>query len=306
MLDTFKKKQKLKDLPFGKEDVGTRFVILVIIMMTALATLALGGAEIILSLRGNWVDAITGHVTIEIPATAADGAVRSPDELDTIASNMIESMGVFGLEKFHKLKREEVAKLIEPWLGGNTADNDLPLPVLIGVTFPEEPGADDIQKLQDIVKKADANAIVETHQSWLDDLRRFSGVLLLATAFMAFAVIACCILCVSGAVNAQLASHQADIDLLHLMGATDEYIGSQFVRVVATDVGRAATIGTIIGVLFLKIGGLIAGGMQSAMIPGFSWNLAVWLSFAALPLVVTALCFAAARVTVLRSLQKMP
>ncbi|HEY8963843.1 MAG TPA: FtsX-like permease family protein [Alphaproteobacteria bacterium] len=307
MLDTFKKK-KLQDLPFGKDDVGTRFVTLVIIMMTALATLALGGAEIILSLRGTWVDAINGQITIEIPAVNPDGKIRSAEELNTLAHDIDSGTQMNGadIKQIQRLSRQQVAELIEPWIGPDTGNRDLPLPVLVALTFDENPTQERIEQITKTVHEIDPAAIVETHQTWLDDLRRFSGVLLMASVFMAFAVIACCILCVSGAVKSQLASHQADIDLLHLMGATDDYIGAQFVRVVATDVGRAAMLGVLIGIVFLKIGGVIAGGLQAAMIPGFSWSLPVWLSFLSLPLIVTSLCFVAARVTVLQTLEKMP
>jgi len=308
MLDTMKRKQRLQDLPFGKEDVGTRFVTLVIVMMTALATLALGGAEVIISMRSNWVDAIRGQVTIEIPATDQNGNIRNPETLDALAHDMEAGLkaNAADLKAFQRLSREQVHDLIAPWLGQDMAQDDLPLPVLIGLSFEDTPMPARIGQITAQIHKTDPAASVETHQSWLDDLRRFSGVLLMASAFMAFAVVACCILCVSGAVNAQLASHQADIDLLHLMGATDDYIGSQFVRVVAIDVGRAALIGTLTGVIFLKAGGMIAGGLQAATIPAFSWNPGTWLSFAAIPAVVTCLCFVAARATVLRSLEKMP
>ena len=85
--------RKLQDLPFGKEDVGTRFVTLVIVMMTALATLALGGAEIILSLRGGWVDAIKGQITIEIPATAQDGSIRDETALNALSAALAKKTG---------------------------------------------------------------------------------------------------------------------------------------------------------------------------------------------------------------------
>lgn len=294
------------DLAFEKDDVGTRFITLVVFMMTALATLASGGAQVVMALRASWVDAVSGQITIEIPAIDSKGVIRNADVLAQKGAAIREALiKREDVTSVHVLDRSEVENLVKPWLGEGADNTDLPLPALLGVTLSSD-GADTIKAVDAAVKAADADASTETHQTWLADLRRFSLVLLLAAAAMAAAVIACCILTVAGAVKARLAAHHSDIDLLHVMGATDNYIGQQFVRSVVTSVGGAAIAGTALGVVFLKIGGIVAGGMQTAMLPAFHWNFMALVWFAALPAFVTLMCFMGARVTVLRSLRKMP
>lgn len=288
-------------------DRGGRFVTLVIVMMSALATLALGGALVVSALRGAWVGALDGQMTIEIPADDGQGTIREAATLQKTAQDVGAALrGISGVAAIRVLNEKEVEKLVEPWLGSIAGTKDLPLPALIGVTFdhagdPALPG-----RIDAVLRGIDPAATTETHAAWLSDLRRFSLVLLLATAAMAAATIACCTVTVAGAVTAGLSEHASDIDLLHLMGATDTYIARQFIDLSVRGVGKAALIGTGAGFLLLKGAGAIAGTLESAALPGFAWTPLHYLYFLALPALVTALCFLAARRTVLHSLRAMP
>lgn len=292
------------DLPLEQDDVGARFVTFVVFMMTVLATLAIGGALVISELRSSWMDAVKGQLTIEIPATDGKGSVRSAAELSNQAEKIRDALKAReDVSNVRVLSRGEVENLVKPWLGEDVDKDELPLPALMGITLKN---GGDITAIKKATVAIDPQAGIETHQSWLSDLRKFSLVLLLASAAMAAIVIACCILTVAGAVKARLAAHHNDIDLLHVMGATDGYIGGQFTRVVVQSVGRAALLGTAIGLILLKTAGAVAGELQSAMLPAFHWDGAAWAWFIALPALVTALCFSAARFTVLRTLRIMP
>ncbi len=299
--------KKPADLALEKDDVGTKFVTLVVIMMTALATLAMGGALVVHSLRASWVGEVSGHMTIEIPVTAADGTVRETESLGIIAEQMRDALSKdIDIDSVRLMSRSDVEKLVQPWLGDVAGTADLPLPALIAVRLKHPNDAQAIGEIAQTVKRVDPVATSETHQAWLADLKRFSLVLLMAALLMAAATIACSILSVTGAVKARLAAHHADIDLLHVMGATDNYIGGQFVRLVVKNVGRAALIGTVAGMIALKTGGLVAGELQAAMLPAFRWDFTALLWFAVCPALVTGLSLLAARFTVLRTLAVMP
>lgn len=300
MLGLAERKRRTQELPFGRADVSTRFVIFVIIMMTMLATLALGGAQMIMTLRGAWVSDLQGQISIEVSPITPEGYMRPPEDMALLVDAMHETVSAFG--DVDVMSQDAVAELIKPWLGDVSSQEDLPLPAIIGLSAQNV----DMTELERLVGYVDSQAIIDTHQGWVKDLRRFSGVLLGASGFMALMVVLCAMLCVSGAVRAQLASHKADIDLLHLMGASDQYIGSQFVRVVARDVGYAAFWGLVGGLVLLFIGRIIAGNMQDIGFSEFSWNGLHLVGFALLPVVITGLCFVTARRTVLLELQKMP
>lgn len=295
------------DMALDQDDTGTKFVMLVVIMMSILATMATGGALIVKGLRAGWVDAVNGHMTIEIPASDSKGMVRGSDLLDDVSIKINDAVSKDpAIADIHVMREDDIKKLVAPWLGADAGTTDLPLPRLIALTL-KNPGDDNaIARISQTVRSIDASSITETHQAWLSDLKRFSLALLLAASAMAAATIGCTILTVTGAVKARLAAHQHDIDLLHVMGATDSYIGSQFVRVVVRSVGSAALTGMIIGIGLLKAGGMVAGGMGDAGLPDFNWDFGALLWFAALPCLITGLCWLAAQFTVLRTLRVMP
>lgn len=296
-----------KQLLLNGADDGTRFIVLVVVMMTVLATIAVGGAMTLAHLRATWVDAVAGNMTIEIPASDGAGIVRSAATLGDTANKIQKALSATaGIAKVEILDRKAVEKLVSPWLGEAADTSDMPLPALLGVTLKDEGDDATAKAVAQAVAAADPAAIVETHQTWLSDLRRFSLVLLLAAAGMAAITIGCCIVAVAGAVAARLSEHHSDIDLLHVMGATDDYIGQEFVEAVVRSVGGAAAIGTLAGLILIKIGAVVAGELQGAMLPAVSWGMLDYLWFAAIPALVTALCFSAARYTVLRSLRSMP
>lgn len=300
MLGLADNKKRTQELPFGRADVSTRFVTFVIIMMTLLATLALGGAQMIMSLRGAWVSDLQGQISVEVSPITPEGFVRTAEDMVLLADAMEETLSVFGPTEV--IGQDAVAELVKPWLGDVRAQDDLPLPAIVGLSAQNI----DMAELERLVNNVDPQAVIDTHQGWVRDLRRFSGVLLGASGFMALMVVLCAMLCVSGAVRAQLSAHKADIDLLHLMGASDHYIGSQFVRVVARDVGYAAVIGLLGGLALLFIGRIIAGNLQDIGFGQFSWSGSHLIGFVLLPIVITALCFVTARRTVLQELEKMP
>lgn len=299
--------RKPADLALEKDDVGTKFVTLVVIMMTALATLAMGGALVVKELRASWVSSVSGHITIEIPAVAQDGSVREADALAIIAGQMRDALAKeTDISDVRIVSRDEVEQLVKPWLGANAGSSDLPLPALVAVRMKNPGDEKATDAIAQTVRNVDTAATSETHQAWLSDLKRFSLVLLMATLGMAAATIACCTLTVTGAVKARLAAHHNDIDLLHVMGASDDYIAGQFVRLVVKSVGRAALVGAIAGLVVLKTGGLVAGELQAAMLPAFRWDFGALLWFAVCPALVTGLSLLAARFTVLRTLALMP
>lgn len=306
MLGLSERRRRRQELPFGRADVSTRFVGLVIIMMSALAALALGGAQMVLDVRGGWILEMRGQISLEIPAMDAQGRMRDAQTLTHIAEQMADAVNFDGVEQIEIFERARIEALVSPWLGDTRAQDDLPLPAILGIHL--SPEADEIlqERIINAAHKVDANAYVDTHQGWVQDLKRFSSVLLGAAGFMTLAVILCAMLCVSGATRAQLWAHKADIDLLHLMGASDTYIGAQFVRVVARDVGYAALLGTGVGVVLLYVGRMIAGNLGDMGFAGTDYGFRHWVSFLVLPVLVSVLCFVSARRTVFKELEKMP
>ena len=107
-----------------------------------------------------------------------------------------------------------------------------------------------------------------------------------------------------------LALHAPLVDLLHLMGASDRYIAGQFQRHALRLALRGGAIGLIMSLvaygalrLALERAGVAPG---PELMPGFRLPLAAAGSVLVLPLLMGGVAMLTARITVLRSLARMP
>ena len=103
-----------------------------------------------------------------------------------------------------------------------------------------------------------------------------------------------------------LAVHAAIINLLHVMGAKDAYIARQF-QMQAMMLGiRGGIIGGAAAALVLLILTSMAAGIDVALLPSSPLSPSQWPMLIIVPVAAIVIAMATARVTVLRTLARMP
>jgi cell division transport system permease protein len=147
---------------------------------------------------------------------------------------------------------------------------------------------------------------MDTHEEWLNDLLRFTGALNLAAIILALVIGVTMVTAVGGAVRSRLAIHRAEVELLHLMGASDRYITRQFQRHSLILALRGGFIGAVFGALFLVLIGWVAGQMGVAILPDFRLDPVQMMLLAMIPLVAGLIATVTARWTVTRVLTTFP
>jgi len=280
----------------------------VIALMTMLACLMLAATFVIAAMSGSWKSDMAGKATIEIPATARDGAIRSASELQSVAARIAEKLGgIDGIAQAAVMPQSDTAALLKPWLGDAAGSADLPLPVLIAVDI--DPAREDAaaQAIEAALPDIDPQARLDRHKGWLEALHRLSTALMLAALTLTAAVVVAAGVSVAGAVRARLATHAAEIELLHVMGATDGYILDQFIRAMTRMAAYAAATGLGLGLVFLGAARVIAGSLDAVAIAGPDGGFhPAWLSVLAVPVVIIGLSRLVTRFTVLHALRHMP
>jgi cell division transport system permease protein len=113
-------------------------------------------------------------------------------------------------------------------------------------------------------------------------------------------------LTVAGAAQTRLALHREEIDLLHLMGATDQYIARQFLRHGCRIAVEGALIGIILALLTLWLSGALGNTDPNAVLPRIHLGFAECLILAAIPVVAGGIAMVASWITVMRSLKQLP
>jgi cell division transport system permease protein len=296
--------KRVYDLPLNKGE-GTGFLVLLISLMTFLAALSLAASFALGSMSERWASGLENKLTIEIPAEDVDGRAMAPGQVREITEQIAALLNDNpAVKSADMLDEEQIQELVSPWLGEDIELTGIPLPGLISVELhnarPETVGS-----VESAVKRVAPAAKLDTHESWLNDLLRFTGALQFASLVIVLIIGATTVTAIAGAVRARMAVHAKEVELLHLMGAKDDYITKQFQRHALILAAMGGAAGSAAGCFVIALIGFISGG-GSGLIPDFTLGFLHALMLVLLPGAAGAIAALTAHVTVLRVLSQMP
>lgn len=292
------------DLPLN-QSAGTHFLVLLVALMTFLAMMALVATMFLGGVSRHWSSGLENRLTIEIPALKEDGSIREASEIEQLAQKVSAQLEQNPNIREHEvLGKEAINALVSPWLGDDVVLDDIPLPGLVSVHM-QIGGEDKLREIETGLKNISPDIRIDTHESWLGDILRLAGTLKLSAFITTLIIGLTTVTAIAGAIRSRMAEHKADIELLHLMGASDLYITKQLQRhaVVLTLKGSAAGLfGGAVVLLFLSL----IGHSSSGLLPGLSLSATQMVFLALLPFLASAIASYTARFTVLRVLGQMP
>ena len=294
------------DLPLDKR-AGTEFLVLLAALMTFMAIMFASGLFVFSKLTTHWRAGLENRITVELPAQDESGKLIDQSRLDKLAGRSASVLrNQQAVEQVTLKSKGDVAKLVKPWLGGHDKIlQEIPLPRLITVDLSARDTAT-LEALEAKIRKIAPHANIDTHKDWLTSLLQFIGAMEFAAFVMTLIVLVTMVIAVSGAVRARIAIHYDELQLLHLMGASDNYISNQFQRYCLVTALRGGIIGAIAATLSLYIIQALAGDLHITLAPDISLSTPFWAMIVTGPLVIAAISFATARWTTMRQLAKMP
>ncbi len=287
------------DLPL-KGDVTSRYLPWLVALMVFLAAVSLVAVFILNGVVESWNRDVSGTVTVQVvPAGDRAGTDRR------VQQAVAFMRGVPGVVSVKPMSRDKMVALLTPWLGSSTVIRDLPLPRLIDVTInPDAVG--DLVRVGISLKQAVPGATLDDHRRWLARLITVSrslealalGIVVLVGMVTASTVVY--------ATRSNLAVHGDVIEVLHLVGATDDYIARQFAdRAFSLGFG-GGLIGLALTVPAMSVIAWLAHGAQGGFIPRLTLPLIGYLAVALLPVAAALLAMIAARATVRGTLARLP
>lgn len=291
-------KRRAYDLPL-KQDASAYFLIALIALMSTLASLALAGYLILDQASHNWIKGLENKTTIEIP----DDGNNNPYEQALIIQKDIAKLDFITSATI--LEKNEVKGLLEPWLGKHMLSGDIPLPALISVEITDS-NSKTLQILQNTITQTAQNAHLDTHEAWLDDLMNLTGTLKFSAGLTTLIITIITTIAISGAILTRMELSRHDVELLHLMGASDTYITKQFQRHAFTLSLKGTIIGISLALLVLIVISQIIQHDTSSILPTISFNSIVIFQFIILGGIICILSAMSARLTVLHALTQMP
>ena len=283
------------DLPLHADPSG-RFVPWIVALMVYLATISLIVASTISGVVHRWDMGLAGRLTVELPAPNLAQTGDQSAQLQEQVKHLL--MNTPGVAMVRQLSPQEVLKIIEPWVGGKeiTVDVDV-LPVLLDVELADRKFIH-MAKLKTSLNNLNAGITVEDHLKWQEgilDLAHSARVI----GFSIVSLIMLAAICIIAfTAQTSLIIHRQVIEILYLVGATDEYIARQFQNH-ALRVGlKGGVIGLVLfGITFFLLG-FFARHLDTRLLVDVMSPIMLWTIAIIIPLVVTALMMLSARFTV--------
>jgi cell division transport system permease protein len=271
----------------------------VIAIMVALTVIAAAAGLALSNTARNAADALSGGVTVQV--VEANPAER--DRQAKAAARVIQAMP--GVEDVQIVSQGEVEKLIEPWLGASTGEDQIPVPALVDVRLRDPVDGEKLGAIRTQVRGVAPAARVDAQSSWLKPVfKAIDSLQWLALALVALLGVALAAAVLLAVRNA-LGVNRETIEVVHLLGGTDAQIARIFQRAIGFDAAGGGAVGLALGlvaVLFLgqRFSGLEAGLVDSGALDWFDW-----LLLALIPIAGVLLAMLTARQTVIRALRKM-
>ena len=280
-------------------DQANRYLPWIVALMVYLATLAVAGAFVLGASAARWQSGQSDRLTIQLPPpeqTAGD------DRMARVVDLLRATPGIAAVRR---LERRELVALLEPWLGVGNITTDLPLPELIDVTVAHG-ATPDLDALAERLGTAAPGATIDDHGRWMDRLaaaaRTVQALALALTALIAGAATATVVV----ATRASLAVHRETIELLHLIGAQDDFVARAFERRALGQGLRGGLIGVGLAALTFVLLERATAGLDAPLMPQLELSPLGLATLAGLPLASAAIAMVTARVTVLKELAKLP
>ncbi len=290
------------DVPLDRDASG-RFLPWLVAVMVYLAALALICALSMSRAIGHWEQGLRGTLTIQVPrAVQADSPDAAADPLDRVVQVLIATAGV---REAKVLEPDEIERLLEPWLGAAGGLLDLPVPALISVTLDPE-ATPDVGRLTREIADAAPGAVVDTHQAWLGKVRDLARSVQWVAILVVGLIGGCAVAIVAFATRMGLSVHGPVIQLLHMIGARDSYVASQFQAHALTFALRGGIAGLALAVGTVILVGRTLSGGEAILLPELALHPLDWSALVLLPALIALVAMVTARVTVLRTLGRMP
>lgn len=293
------------DLPFGS-DSDRGFLLLLVGLMSFLAVLACAGTLSLHAMTQRWSSGLENKITIEIKAEDQDGTILSPETIKMETEKIAQMLQKNPLVKsYEPLGEKDIRKLVSPWLGEDFNLEELPMPGLIAVEL-NSASDESVEKLTQAVHALSPTSYVDTHREWLQDILRFTRTLQWVALLVALIVAVTTVTGISGGVRSRMAIHKDQVEILHLIGASDKYIARQFQWYAVVIALLGSTLGTAAGLFMAMLILFLTGQSGTPLIPQISLDSTSFALFCILPVIACLIAGMTARLTVLRTLSLMP
>jgi cell division transport system permease protein len=282
--------------------IAGRALVIVVAIMTFLASMTAGTVELVASASSNWRADIARESTIQVrprPGRDIESDVRRTVEI---------AKSVFGINEVKVYSKSESERLLEPWLGSGLDISELPVPRLIELKVT---GLPDFAGLRRQLAAEIPSASLDDHRLWIQRLGTMANAMVIVGVLIMALVLIATALAIAFATRGAMAGNRHIIEVLNLVGASDVFIAKEFQRHFLRLGLRGGAIGGIGAMLAFWLAGLFAsrwnatpGGDQvEALFGTFALGIRGYLAVTTIAIIVAVTTAVVSRITVYRNLR---
>ena len=273
----------------------------VIAIMIALTVMAASAGLALKNVADNARDEIRGGITVQIVEGAPAERDRQAERAVSYFANRDDVASV------RRVPDDELAELLEPWLGelGASEEDGVPIPALVDVRLSGPVTATRLSRMRSELLAQAPAARLDAQASWLGPV--FDAIRSLQ--FLAVGLVVLLALTSAAAVwlaaRSALGSNRDTIEVIHHLGGSDGQIASIFQRSIAWDAALGGAAGLLLGLAAVFLLGQQFAGLGSGLVAGGGLGPVDWIIIGAIPVIGIVLAVITARFTVIAALKRM-
>ena len=299
-----------RDRPLGRNQplvpaasIAGRALVTVIAIMTFLAGLTAGAAQLVADASAGWRASVAREATIQVRPVPG----RPIDQ--EVARAAAIARATAGIADVRVYTKEESERLLEPWLGTGLNFEELPVPRIL-VLRADPGGRPDFAALRKALTADVRGATLDDHRVWVERLATMANTIVALAIGVLVLVLSATALAVAFATRGAMAGNREIVEVLHFVGASDSFIAGEFQRQFLRLGLRGGAVGGAAALVFFAVASMAAsawvatpGGSQiEALFGGFSVGLWGFISVALIAVLVALVTAVVSRITVRRTL----
>lgn len=287
------------DIPFARDDAH-RLLPTMIACLIGFAALLLAVGMSLTDALSNQSRNVIGVLQVEVPRARASDTAYMDKVLDQLKRTE-------GVEEVTVLGQKEMEGLLKPWLGSDFSLADLPVPVILDVktSVKDQTTAVNLPALRGTLAKIDSNIHIEDRGPWIGHMVKAATLLQGLVVLIALLLMLCVIGMIVLVARTNLRLHFKTVSLLHMFGATDDYILRQFQWNSAWLAARGALGGVIFAAAVFIAAAVASMRWHSPVLPEIAISLPHVAMFIILPVFTAMIALVATRLTVQSMLGQM-
>lgn len=246
-----------------------------------LFSVTLAAYFMISSVIQSWNKNIIDGLTVQIMPSKE--VVTEDENLLRINKAIAYFEGLEGVRKVTLVSDQKIQELMSSWLGSNADLSALPVPQLLDVKL-ENGRTFDYEKAVEGLKEIAPYASIDNHGIWLKKLIKSAASLQVLSVFILGLVLTVVVCSLFYAVQTSLRVHQNIVEILHIMGATDDYIAKQYAFRAFWIALFSGFIGTVIAFFVLMTISHLSSDLEAGLIRAASLSFGNRLFLMTMPL----------------------